>query len=111
MDNAAVQPVVRRTRLRDDVLELAKLIVHLALVVAPTEIGRLLRAGVEYLWKRATVSFLHRRQGCHTDRLLHLRVAEERATLWRTRVSVLRTYEGDWRASTSTTPGPKSGRD
>lgn len=56
MENTHIVRRVRRHRRRDDVWELLKIIVHLALVVAPTEIGRLVRAGAEYLWKRATVS-------------------------------------------------------
>lgn len=56
MENMRIVRRVRRHRRRDDVWEVAKIIVHLALVVAPTELGRLVRAGAEYLWKRATVS-------------------------------------------------------
>lgn len=82
MDNVVVVPPVRRRRLRDDVLELLKVIAHLALIVAPTEIGRLLKGGVEYLWKRASVSVLHCREGSLTDRFVHIRKGENCETRW-----------------------------
>lgn len=82
MDNVAVLPPVPRRRLRDDVLEFLKVIARLVLVAAPTEIGRLVKGAVEYLWKRATVSVLHCREGFVTDQSLHVRRGKRTAKSW-----------------------------